>query len=251
MGHNIQGRGFSRTAAARIRETMIEIRNLTISYGGEPVVANVSWRIDAGTVAGLLGASGSGKSTLGRAIMGRLPMGARTLTGTIHRNGSAALIPQEPALSLNPYLRAGDQVAHCALPRRVGREAILSLFTSLGLEEPERIFRCYPHQLSGGQQQRVAWAQALVQEPAFLVADEPTTALDPILQRELALTVTALAREKQTTVLWISHDPHLLGEVATSIGVLRAGRLVEQGEARTILREPQHDYTRAFLDAAQ
>lgn len=230
----------------------VTVQNATVAYGENIAVRGVSFTLARGEIAGLLGVSGSGKSTLARALLGRLPAGARLVAGTVERGGTAALIPQEPALSLSPYLRAGEQVRHCAGRRNGGGEAaILELFAHLGLPDPPRILRSYPHQLSGGQQQRVAWAQALIQSPDLLLADEPTTALDTIRQRELVRLVTAAARSRGCAVLWISHDLNLLAAVAPRLLALEAGRLVEDGPAGEILARPSSAHVRALLEAAR
>lgn len=228
-----------------------ETHDLTIGYRGHAVVRQASWSIQAGEIAGLLGVSGSGKSTFGRALLGRLPPGAAIFSGRFTRQGRAALIPQEPALALSPFLRAGVQVRDCTPDPGTSRSAILELFARLGLDQPERIERSYPHQLSGGQQQRVAWAQALIQRPALLIADEPTTALDPIRQRELASLITGLAREQGCAILWISHDPHLLRAITSRLAVMHEGRFVEQGTTADVLDHPAQPYTRQLCEASR
>ena len=230
---------------------VITTQDLTIGYGGNAVVRQVSLSIAEGEIVGLLGISGSGKSTLARALLGKLPPGARILSGTVQCAGHAALIPQEPSLALNPFLRAGEQIAHCARHRPFDPRSVPELLVQLGLPEPERICRSYPHQLSGGQQQRVAWAQALIQRPALLIADEPTTALDTILQRELTDLVLALARREGCAVLWISHDSHLLAAICNRLLVMQAGELIEQGDPRQVLQNPRHAHTAALCEAAR
>jgi ABC-type glutathione transport system ATPase component len=184
-------------------------------------------------------------------LLGHLPPGAAILSGSITRYGRAALIPQEPALALSPFLRAGVQVRDCARDNGTSRPAILDLFARLGLDQPERIERSYPHQLSGGQQQRVAWAQALIQRPALLIADEPTTALDPIRQQELASLITALAREQGCAILWISHDPHLLRALTSRLAVMHEGRFVELGPTAEVLDHPTQPHTRLLCEASR
>lgn len=229
----------------------VTVQDVTVAYGENIAVRGVSFSLGRGEIAGLLGVSGSGKSTLARTLLGKLPGGARLVAGTVERMGTAALIPQEPALSLSPYLRAGEQVRRCAGRRHGGEARILELFAELGLPDPPRILRAYPHQLSGGQQQRVAWAQALIQSPDLLLADEPTTALDTIRQRELVTLVTAAARSRGCAVLWISHDLNLLAAVAPRLLVLESGRLVEDGPAGEILTRPSSPHVRALIEATR
>jgi ABC-type glutathione transport system ATPase component len=197
----------------------------------------------------LLGVSGSGKSTLGRVLLGKPPEGAAVVSGGVDRKGVAALVPQEPSLSLNPYLQAGEQVRHCS-PTSSAAE-IQQLFGQLGLERPSEVFGRYPHQLSGGQQQRVVWAQALIRKPEFLVADEPTSALDSILQREIAETAAGLVRSSGCSVLWISHDPILLAAICSRILVMHAGRIVEDDTPHNILSNPKTPMTRRLIEAAR
>lgn len=232
---------------------VVQAEQLTVAYGASPAVRDVSLALAEGEIAGLLGVSGSGKSTLARALLGRLPPGARIARGRVERNGAAALIPQEPALSLSPFLRAGDQIRHCAAARAIpaGNAELAALLAQLGLPDPERILGAYPHQLSGGQRQRVAWAQALVQRPALLLADEPTTALDSMRQRELVSLVNTAVSARGCAVLWISHDPALLGAVASRILVMDAGRLVEDGPTPEVLASPGSAILQRLLEATR
>jgi ABC-type glutathione transport system ATPase component len=233
-------------------QLLAHAQELTIRFGDTTAVDAATIGLDRGEIVGLMGASGSGKSTLARALIGRLPKGAAITSGKVWRRGRAALLAQEPALSLSPYLRAGDQVKHVAERARSGSlEKILRVFEALGLSEPARVYRAYPHELSGGEKQRVVWAQAFMRNPDFLVADEPTTALDPIRQREIVEQVTALAREQKVAVLWVSHDPHLLRAVASRMVVLDAGRVVEEGPSTQIWTEPKAAATRLLLETSQ
>jgi ABC-type glutathione transport system ATPase component len=228
---------------------VVKAINLTVAYGERIAVRQVSLSLQSHEIGGLLGVSGSGKSTLGRVLMGKPPGGASVLAGTVERQGLAALIPQEPSLSLNPYLQAGEQVRHCA--PRCSVDEIVELFGRLGLENAAAIYRRYPYQLSGGQQQRVAWAQALIRRPDFLVADEPTTAVDSILQREIADAVTETVRNSGCALLWISHDPHLLASLCERIFVMDGGRIVEEDTAYNIVSNPKTPMTRRLLEAVR
>ncbi len=231
---------------------LAQAENLTIAFGAAIAVEAASAGLDRGEIVGLMGASGSGKSTFGRALTGRLPKGATIRSGSVLRHGRAALLAQEPSLALSPYLRVGDQVKHAARTAGSGSpESILGMFESLGLGEPERVYRAYSGQLSGGERQRVVWAQALLRNPDFLVADEPTTALDPILQRELVERVARIAAERKVGVLWLSHDPHLLRAVASRLIVMDAGRIVEDGPTGRVWREQRAGATRRLIMAGE
>ncbi len=230
---------------------------LTVAYGTECALRGVTLAVRAGERVGMLGVSGSGKTTLGRALQGRLPRAARVVEGQAGPTGRAAYIPQEPGLAFSPYLQVGGQVRDGAAGGRGAwpRERVVEMFRALGLEEGERIYGSYPHELSGGQMQRVAWAQAMAQvmgqERALIVADEATAALDAVAQREMVEVARRLVQERGVALLWISHDPYLLGAVAERLVVMERGELVEDGEAGAVLREPRAAATARLLEAAR
>lgn len=231
----------------------------------------VSLDLRRGETVVLAGESGSGKTTLARTILGLLPEGARVVAGSVTferrvlsslgeadlesvRGKQIALISQEPGLALNPVLRVGRQVAevlaaHDVGPRRERRAAVEALFDRVGLPEPGRIHDAYPHELSGGQRQRVAIAQAIACGPALLLADEPTTALDPVSQARILSLLEQLRRELNLALLLISHDLATAAPLADRLAVMYAGRIVEQGPRGALLAAPRHPYTRALLAA--
>lgn len=196
---------------------LCQVDGLTVAYGNHaPVLRDVCLQIHAGETVGLMGASGSGKSTLAAVLHGWLPPASRVLAGAVSRPARTAMIRQEPNLTLSPFLRVGTQIRD-----RCPHSNPHKLLSELGFEDPDRIARRYPHQLSGGQRQRILWAQALAQRPDLLIGDEPTTAQHDELARRLA----AIARERVSATLWISHDRALLEEVAGRIVTLRDGVL--------------------------
>ncbi len=259
-------------------EELIAVRNLSISYsayGAPPVRAleNMSLALGQSEVIGVLGESGSGKSTLGLAILRLLPVSARYERGEVIfrgrnlfalseselrevRGNEISMISQDPALSLNPVMRVGDQIAevlraHTGLPQKTVKERVEELLHSVGFDQPRQIASAYPHQLSGGQRQRVAIAQAIACNPALVIADEPTSKLDPGLQSEILALLTEIRRRRGTTLLVISHDPTIFAGFADRMIVMYAGRIVEEGRTRDIFHAPMHPYTRALVQLSQ
>jgi peptide/nickel transport system ATP-binding protein len=253
----------------------VAIKNLRIALppGGERSLAvdDVSFDLDPGEIVCVVGESGSGKSMCAHALMGLLPDSVTTETGTVIFEGSnllaldedgwrdlrgrrIAMVFQEPMTALNPLLRIGDQMtemfeAHGLLSPRERRQKSLDLAREVGLPDPERIVRAYPHQLSGGQRQRAMIAMALALEPAVLVADEPTTALDVTTQAQILKLIRDLQRSRNMAVMFITHDFGVVADIADRVVVLRHGQVVEQGSAEQVLGQPQHPYTRALLAA--
>ncbi|MBR0681986.1 ABC transporter ATP-binding protein [Roseomonas eburnea] len=250
---------------------LLEIENLAIAFGtAPPVVQDVSFRIGLGETFGVVGESGSGKSLSAFAVLGLLPPGARVLEGSSIRfegrelvglsdaalrplrGARIAMVFQDPMVSLTPTLRAGAQVAeavrqHRRLPRAGVRARVAELFTEVGLD-PALAGR-YPHQLSGGQQQRVMIASALAGDPALLLADEPTTALDATVQAQVLDLLDGLVRRRGLSMLFVSHDLAVVARMARRVAVMQGGRLVEQGPVGQVLGSPQAEETRALLAA--
>lgn len=214
-------------------KTAVRAERLTVGYGGAIAVADVSIQFEVGEVAGLAGASGSGKSTLARALAGVLGPEACVTGGEVDRMVRIGFVPQEPVLWLSPYLQVGGQVLDYA--KRSGRECpidlVMDTFLRLGVKDPARTFSSYPHELSGGQLQRIAWAQTLVLGPEFIIADEPTTAMDSILQREILEMVIAEVRSNRCGILWVSHDLNLLQALEGRVLVMEGGAIVEDEAA--------------------
>ncbi len=253
---------------------LLELTGLTTSFrargGRMHAVEDISFAIGRGRVLGIVGESGSGKSVTALSIMGLLPQPiarvergsirfeGRELTGMPEREmqslrGSAiAMVFQEPMTSLNPVFRVGDQVAetvtlHRAGNRRAARARAIELLRLVGIPDPERRARDYPHQLSGGMRQRVMIAIALACEPRLLVADEPTTALDVTIQAQILELLARLRRELGIAMMLITHDLGVIAGQADDVVVMYAGRIVERARVDTLFRAPGHPYTAALL----
>ena len=234
-------------------------------------VQDVSFAVNAGEVRCLVGESGSGKSIIAQTVMGLLPRNLHAAAGRVLLGGESllqakadrlrrlrgekmAMIFQEPMTALNPVMRCGAQIEellaqHTRLTAQQRRARVLQMLEHVRLPDPARIHAAWPHQLSGGQRQRIMIAMALILEPALLIADEPTTALDVTTQAEILELVRELQRERGTAVLFITHDFGVVAEIADAVSVLRLGELVESGPAREVLASPRHAYTRMLLRA--
>ena len=251
---------------------LLEVSGLRVEIGGRPVVDGVSFAVAEGGRLGVIGESGSGKTMSALAIVGLVPDSAavggsirfageelvgRTDRGyTPLRGEQIAMVFQDPRTALNPVMRVGRQISEpLRLHRGVGRReaAVIAeeLCARVGLPDPERAARAYPHQLSGGQRQRVGIAMALACRPALLIADEPTTALDVTVQAEVMGLLRQLVVEDGTALLFISHDLALVSDVVDDVVVMRDGRIVERGRAADLTAAPEHPYTRQLLDAAR
>lgn len=251
---------------------LLDVRNLTISFGANPSVKGISFQIDAGETLGLVGESGSGKSITSLALLRLLPPGTQ-VTGNIafngedllslpeeamrrHRGSSIGMIFQEPMTALNPSMRIGEQIAealrahHPELSRSSIRAKVLEAMREVGLPDPERRVRDYPHQFSGGQRQRILIAMALINRPRLLIADEPTTALDVTVQKQIIELLNYLRLNYRLSILFISHDLAVVSQIADRVAVMQHGEIIEQAPAQTLFRHPQHPYTRRLLAAA-
>ncbi|MBC8329824.1 MAG: ABC transporter ATP-binding protein [Planctomycetes bacterium] len=254
-------------------ESLLEIRGLELRAGEEVLVDGVDLDLPRGGSLGLLGQSGSGKTLTALAVLGLLPPGVRRVAGTIRfdgvelsaldeaglrpfRGGRIALVFQEAMSAFNPVLKLGRQVAEVLelhrrqIDRRGRPPEVLRLFEEVGLKEPERVARSYPHELSGGMLQRCLIAMALAGEPELLIADEPTTALDVTVQARILELVAEIRRRRGLSLLWISHDLGVVARVCGRVAVMRGGRVLEQGEVEQVLRQPAHPYTRELMAAA-
>ncbi|WP_261564920.1 ATP-binding cassette domain-containing protein [Frankia gtarii] len=251
---------------------LLEVTDLRVRLGGVDVVDGVSFALAAGERVGLIGESGSGKSLTALAVLGLLPPGAR-VTGSVRLHGrellggsdrelsrlrgrELAMIFQEPSTALNPLMRVGRQISeplrlHRGYSRKAAATAAVELAAAVGLPDPQRLVRSYPHELSGGQRQRVCIAAALACRPALLLADEPTTALDVTVQAEILALLGRLVSETGTALLFITHDLAVVAAVTRRLAVLRHGRVVETGATDDVLRAPADPHTRELLAAAR
>ena len=259
-------------------ETLLEIRHLKTTFQTDDVpveaVNDIGFTLNKGEAVGIVGESGSGKSVTALSIMRLVPKPGKIVSGEITfdsprqghvdllrlsekgirhvRGKEIAMIFQEPMTSLNPVFRCGSQVSeairlHLKASRREACRQTLALFDKVLLPEPERIYRSYPHQLSGGQKQRVMIAMALSCNPSVLIADEPTTALDVTVQKAIIDLLMSLQKEYGLSVIFITHDLGVIAEIADRVAVMFEGRIVEQGTADDILRNPTHPYTKGLL----
>jgi peptide/nickel transport system ATP-binding protein len=251
---------------------ILSVEDLSISFGDHKAVQNISFKINEGETLGLVGESGSGKSTTSLAILRLLPPSA-ALTGRIrfgdtdllalpeaamrrYRGREMAMIFQEPMTALNPVMPVGAQIAEAvrAHDSRISRAAIrrkvIEAMRQVALPEPERRAGDYPHQFSGGQRQRILIAMAIVNRPRLLIADEPTTALDVTVQAQILALLRSLRETHGLSMLFISHDLAVVGQVADRVAVMQHGSIVEQATARELFLNPQHAYTRRLLSAA-
>ncbi|CAI3114170.1 Glutathione import ATP-binding protein GsiA [Acinetobacter calcoaceticus] len=255
---------------------LLHVKNLRVSFKGEDkqyieTVKGISFDIPANTTVALVGESGSGKSVTSLATMGLLPVGQSKIDDqskiifegkdllSLSRKEmrkicgkDIAMIFQEPMSSLNPVFTVGNQIAevlclHMGLNRKQARQRVLELLKEVGIPSPETKINAYPNQLSGGQQQRVMIAMAIACEPKLLIADEPTTALDVTIQKQIIDLLESLRKRRQMSMLFITHDLALVGEIADKVIVMRHGEIREQGAAEQVLEQPKDVYTRALL----
>jgi oligopeptide/dipeptide ABC transporter ATP-binding protein len=256
-------------------QAVLSVQDLHVSYPAKPgpvqVVRGLEFSLAAGEILAVVGESGSGKTQTAMAIMGLLGAGAQ-LRGEILLQGQRldqldaagwatirgrriGLVSQDPAQALNPYRRIGSQMremlqVHGGIPGDAAMLRIAQALESVGLESPEELVAAYPHQLSGGMQQRVVLATALLAQPAVLVTDEPTTALDVTTQAQVLELLRRLASETGTAILFITHDLGVVAGLADRLLVLYGGRSMELGDGKQILACAGHPYTRGLLACA-
>ncbi|MGH3094934.1 MAG: ABC transporter ATP-binding protein [Streptosporangiales bacterium] len=261
------------TATIAPAEPVLDVSGLHVDAGDTPLVTDVSFRIAAGERVGLIGESGSGKSLTALALLGLLPEGvtargsaalagaAGDLIGESERRLArvrgrvASMVFQEPMTALNPVMRVGRQVAETLLlhgrarSRAEARSRAVELLDAVRLPEPAELARAYPHQLSGGQRQRIVLAIALANEPDLLICDEPTTALDVTVQRQvLDLVASLVGRDR--ALLFITHDLAVVASVCERVLVMYGGRIVESGPVYEVFTAPRHPYTHGLLAAS-
>ena len=238
---------------------MIAIENLNVKFetqkGWNHVLRNVRLEIGAGEAVGVVGESGSGKSVTSLALMDLLPSNGRITGGQIVRAGGkkCSMIFQDPMTSLNPCFTVEYQLSeviriHQGLSGRAVRDKCLEYLKMVGIPNPEDRLRAYPFQMSGGQCQRIMIAMAMAVEPDLLIADEPTTALDVTIQAQILKLIRDLQRERQMSLLLISHDIGVIAQNTSKIYVMYAGEIVEQGSTQDVIRAPKHPYTQSLLN---
>jgi peptide/nickel transport system ATP-binding protein len=251
----------------------LEVRDLRTHFftraGVVKAVDGVSFSVGGGQVLGLVGESGSGKTVTGFSIIGLVDPPGRIAGGSIWyqghdlaklsenemralRGNRIAMIFQDPMMTLNPVLRIDTQMietvlAHTKVSREEARRRSRDALGMVGIPSPDERLLAYPHQFSGGMRQRVAIAIALLHNPDLLIADEPTTALDVTIQAQILAEVQKLAIEHGTALIWITHDLSVIAGLADQIAVMYAGRIVEAGDASTILDRPLHPYTHGLI----
>lgn len=251
---------------------ILQVTDLRVEFGRRRKVAvdNVSFTLGAAGSLGIIGQSGSGKSVTALALLGLLPENAFA-TGSIRlagrellglderefrklRGDAVSMVFQEPMTALDPTMRVGRQVGEAVAihhPERRGgiRGEVIEWFERVGLAEPERIADSYPHQLSGGQRQRALIAMALANRPDLIICDEPTTALDVIVQRQILDLIRAETTDR--ALLFVSHDLAVVREVCDDVIVMLDGRVVEAGPIKRVIEEPQHPYTQGLVASAR
>ena len=255
---------------------LLSIKDLNISAfksrQEHKIISNISYDLFENEIVAVVGESGSGKSVSSLALMGLLPKQILKITsGSITfenkelvqlsdknfqkiRGNQISMIFQEPMSSLNPSMRCGNQIEeilkqHTNLSRLEIKDEIISLFEKVKLPNPKRIYKSYPHEISGGQKQRVMISMAIACKPQILIADEPTTALDVTVQKEILMLLKEIQKETKMSVLFISHDLSLVSELADRVMVMYNGEIVEQGATSLIFNQPKHIYTRALINA--
>ncbi|MFJ9123301.1 ABC transporter ATP-binding protein [Streptomyces sp. NPDC102340] len=253
---------------------LLTVEGLTVTFptgrGPVDVVRDLSFTVERGETLGIVGESGSGKSMTSLAVMGLLPRGART-SGSVRfqgrellgrpdrelrrlRGDAMSMVFQDPLSSLNPYYTVGLQIAeayrsHRGGSRRTARRQAVEALGQVGIPRPAERVDHFPHQFSGGQRQRVMIAMALVCEPALLIADEPTTALDVTVQDQILTLLTELQQQTSTGMLFITHDLAVIANLAGRVLVMRGGEQLEYATTEDVFCAPQHAYTRQLLEA--
>ncbi len=248
------------------------IDRLTVRLrGGGPLLRAVSLQVAPGEVRGLVGESGAGKSMIGRAVLGILPQAAEVVSGRIMLDGvdllalppgerrrrvgaTCALIPQDPLTALNPSRRIGPQITDRLVDimgwdRARAEARARELLAEVQIPDPDRVMRCYPHELSGGMRQRILIASAFAAEPKLIVADEPTTALDVTVQKQILKLIKEMQVRHGTALLFVSHDLGVVSKVCQSLSVLYAGMVLEEASVADFFRAPKHPYAAALLAA--
>lgn len=250
----------------------LTIKDLTVRLkNGAPLLRKVSLAVNSGEVRALVGESGAGKSMIGKAVLGILPRAAKLTGGEILLDGEdlltlppkqrrqkigakVALIPQDPLTALNPSRRVGHQITDRLVDilgwkRQEAEDRAAELLNEVHIQSPERVMKSYPHELSGGMRQRILIASAFAAEPKLIIADEPTTALDVTVQKQILKLIREMQERHDTALLFVTHDLGVVSKISQSLTVLYAGKVIEETDVRTFFAEPQHAYSRALLAA--
>jgi peptide/nickel transport system ATP-binding protein len=252
---------------------LLAVENLSTEFatrgGLLKAVREVSFTLERGEIVGLVGESGSGKSVTGFSILGLIDPPGRISGGSVRLNGreliglapaemrkvrgrDIAMVFQDPSATLNPVLTIGEQMAmalqaHESVGAKAAAARSTEVLTLVGIPDAARRLRAWPHQFSGGMRQRVAIAIALLNRPQLIICDEPTTALDVSIQAQILTEMRTLARDLGTAMVWISHDLATVSSLASRILVMYAGRVIERGPIRDVLRAPHHPYTHGLI----
>lgn len=250
----------------------LEIIGLNVVLpNGLRLLRDVSLTLEPGEVRALVGESGAGKSMIGKAVLGILPVAARHSSGEIlledqHLNAMSpktrrttvakmtSLIPQDPLTALNPVRKIGPQITDPLVrihkwTRRAALQRALDLLDRVHIRNPQRVMNSYPHELSGGMRQRILIASAFAPSPRLIVADEPTTALDVTVQKQILHLIRELQRETGTAVLFVTHDMGVVAKISQKVTVLHSGRVLEDAPTAAIFNEAAHPYTRGLITA--
>jgi peptide/nickel transport system ATP-binding protein len=257
-----------------VEEPLLKVQDLKVHFytlrGVVHALERVAFSLNRQETLGLAGETGCGKSVTARSILRLIDPPGRIISGDISfegqnllaldeaamrniRGSKISMIMQEPKMSLNPVIRVGEQIAETlvihdhSLNRRSAKNLAIDMLAQLGIADPTRIARRYPHELSGGMCQRVMIAMMLVTRPQLLIADEPTSALDVTIQAQILELIQKLIREIKTSVLMITHDLGVMAETCDRVAIMYAGDMVEMGSVRRVLKNPQHPYTQGLL----
>ncbi|WP_409291348.1 ABC transporter ATP-binding protein [Peribacillus sp. SCS-37] len=258
-----------------LNKPIIEVKELKTSFRTDeaeiPVVNGISFHINPGEILGIVGESGCGKSVTSLSIMGLVPSPSGKVEGEILfkgenladapesrmrkiRGNDIAMIFQEPMTSLNPVFTIGEQLIesiriHRKWNKKMAEARAVEMLRLVGLPRAEDLIREYPHQLSGGMRQRVMIAMAMICDPALLIADEPTTALDVTIQAQILELMKKLNKETETAIMMITHDLGVVAEICERVAVMYSGRIVEEADVRTIFQDPKHPYTIGLIQS--
>lgn len=252
--------------------SFLQIKNLNVRLkAGIPILRSVSLNVTAGQVHGLVGESGAGKSMIGKAVLGTLPRALQVTSGEIWLDGvnlntlpaaqrrkvigaKAALIPQDPLTALNPSKRIGPQITRRLVDilgwqKSAAEARAIELLGEVHIPDPKRVMQSYPHELSGGMRQRILIASAFAAEPKLIIADEPTTALDVTVQKQILRLIAEMQQRHNTALLFVTHDLGVVSKTCDTLSVLYAGKVIENARMRRFFTRPIHPYSAALLAA--